>query len=401
MMKTKSQFKKLVLKKDEERRILAGHLWIFSNEVDSQKSPTKELEPGELVQIFSQRNKFLGIAYTNPNSLILARILTRKMTADIDVLIRRRIEQALNLRTRLYDHCYYRLFYSEADGIPGLVVDRYDDTLVIQINTAGAEAMQATILEALKQVPGIKAMILKNDSQSRLLENLSLFVEVVHGEVLDKYKVIEGNTEFEIDILQGQKTGWFYDQCSNRNIMLQFSAKAKVLDLFSYVGAWGIQAAKSDAESVTCVDQSKSAIEKLVTNAKLNNVADKVDVVCEDVFDYLKRMQDLVTRYDLVILDPPALIKRKKDLKPGTQAYFQLNEMALRMLVPGGILVTASCSYHFKAEEMLSVIVKAAKKSGLRLQILARGFQSMDHPVLAAMPETAYLKAFFIRVLPN
>ena len=388
----------LFLKRNEDRRLSAGHLWVYSNEVDTSKSPLSGFEPGSLVVIQSAAGKTLGAGYVNPRSLICARLLTRRPRAALDAgFFERRLRSALSLRESLFEQPYYRLVFGESDGLPGLVVDRYGSVLVVQITTAGMEAMRDLLLEALHRVISPTGILLRNDSSVRVLEGLSQETEVI-GEVPDTVMLTEGGVQFEVPLGAGQKTGWFYDQRSNRQAMRKYVKDKQVLDVFSYIGAWGLQAAAAGAAGVCCVDSSPVAQTFMEKNIAANGLADKVRLENGDAFDVLKALQHSDQRFDVVIVDPPAFIKRRKDIKSGEQGYGRLNRLALKLLAPDGILISCSCSMHLSEERLQHIVHQSAGKMGRQVQILERGFQCMDHPVHPAIAETAYLKALFCRV---
>lgn len=388
----------LFLKRNEDRRLSAGHLWVYSNEVDTSKSPLSSFEPGSLAVIQSAAGKTLGAGYVNPRSLICARLLTRRPRAALDAgFFERRLRSALSLRESLFEQPYYRLVFGESDGLPGLVVDRYGSVLVVQIATAGMEAMRDLLLQALDRVLSPTGILLRNDSSVRVLEGLSQETEVI-GEVPETVMLTEGGVHFEVPLGTGQKTGWFYDQRSNRQALHKYVKDRQVLDVFSYVGAWGLQAAVAGAAGVCCVDSSPVAQTFMEKNIAANGLADKVRLENGDAFDVLKAMQDTDQRFDVVIVDPPAFIKRRKDIKSGEQGYGRLNRLALKLLAPDGILISCSCSMHLSEERLQQIVHQSAGKMGRQVQILERGFQCMDHPVHPAIAETAYLKALFCRV---
>jgi 23S rRNA (cytosine1962-C5)-methyltransferase len=390
----------LTLKKNEERRLLAGHLWVFSNEVDTRRTPLPAFAPGCAVNIESSAGRSLGTGYINPHSLICARLVSRRAGAVFDeAFFAHRLQTALALREALYRQPYYRLVYGEGDGLPGLIVDRYGEVLVMQITTAGMERCKAEILGALHRVLDIKGVLLRNDTPVRELEQLDSTVETL-GQVPACVQLEEGGVRFEAPLGEGQKTGWFFDQCGNRLAMHKYAAGRRVLDVFSYIGAWGLQAARAGATEVCCVDSSAPARELLQRNAEANGLEGRVQVEGGDAFEVMGALQAAHRRFDVVMVDPPAFIKRRKDIPGGEVAYQRLNRQALQLLVPGGFLISSSCSMHLAAERLQLLLLQAARDSGRRLQVLERGFQAVDHPVHPAIPETAYLKTLFCRVLP-
>lgn len=392
----------LQLKKNEDGRLRKGHLWIYSNEVDTQVTPLTVFTPGQQVIVQDNKGHDLGIAYINPHSLICARLISRstKYLLDKSLLVHR-INIALSLRQRFYSEPYYRLLYGESDGVPGLVVDRYGDTLVVQINTAGMEQVKDQIIDALLKTLKPEAIILRNDSSAREIEGLASDVEVAYGNASDTIQLLENNVWFEFPALTGQKTGWFYDHRSSRHYLQALVKDKRVLDVFSYLGAWGIQAAVAGAREVVTIDSSVRAIDFIHQNAALNKVDDKVSSIEGDAFEALQALRQDKQKFDVVILDPPAFIKKKKDHIKGMQAYQRLNQYAMQVMERDSLLVSASCSHHLKRDELLQLMHNAARHVDRQLQIFAQGHQAPDHPIHPAMPETEYLKTFFARVLPN
>ena len=394
------QPRQLVLKKDQERRLKAGHCWIYSNEVDVAQTPLTAFAPGEMVAIHSQPGQWLGWGYVNPHTLICARLVSTSRTlVPGKAVFVERIRNALSLRERFYSKPYYRLLFGEGDGLPGLVVDRYGDVLVVQIATAGMERLRDEIIEALTEVLQPTGILLRNDVSMRQVEQLDGTVEVVMGNVPEFLEIREGEAHFRVPAMTGQKTGWFYDQTANRDRFLKYVEGQRVLDVFSYAGAWGIRAASAGAASVTCVDSSESALAAVTDNAARNSVSDRVQSIQGDAFEVLKRLGEEGVRFDAIVLDPPAFIKRRKDEKVGQKAYQRLNQQALELLEPDGVLITASCSFHLAREAFLRTVQRAGRGAGVQLQLLEEGRQGADHPQHPAIPETGYLKAFYLRSL--
>ncbi|MFA7387005.1 MAG: class I SAM-dependent rRNA methyltransferase [Thiohalobacteraceae bacterium] len=390
----------LRLKKNEERRLRAGHLWIYSNEIDTAKTPLAGFVPGQPVLIEAANGKALGTGYVNPHSLICARLVSRDPAHVLDrSLLVHRLNIALALRERLYPKPYYRLVHGEGDALPGLVVDRYADVLVVQLTTAGMEAARDAVIAALDKVLKPRGILLRNDSSIRTLEGLHNYVEAI-GEVPDEIDLEENGARFRISVRAGQKTGWFYDQRENRARLARYVPGMRVLDLFSYGGGWGVQAALAGAREVLCVDASQDALDQVAINARLNAVSDAVQNRKGDAFDVLRELREAREHFDVVVLDPPAFIKRKKDVKAGIEAYQRINQQAMQVLAKDGILVSASCSYHLEAATLQQLVLAASRHVDRSLQILERGRQSPDHPTHPAIPETEYLKALYCRVLP-
>ncbi len=391
----------LLLKKHEERRLLAGHLWVFSNEVDTAQTPLTGFQPGDPAVIISGRGRTLGVGYVNPASLISARICDKNPKARLDrAWLRARLSEALALRQALFAEPFYRLVFGESDGLPGLVADRYGDVLSVQIFTAGMERLRPDVIDVLDELLAPKAILLKGDVRSRQLEGLELSVESVKGEVPEVVEVPEGPGRYRAPLAGGQKTGWFYDQRPNRLGILPFSKGKRVLDVFCYAGALGVGAALSGAAQAVCVDASQAAVDAVTENAALNGVADKVNAVRGDAADMLQSMIDDGERFDVISLDPPAFIKRKRDAEAGLGAYHKINKLAARLLTPDGLLLTASCSQHLPAFDFQRITAKALS-GPRRVQLIRRGGQGPDHPIHPAMPETDYLKSLLFRVLAS
>ena len=386
----------LRLKRNEDRRLNAGHLWIFSNEVDTQQTPLTKFSAGELVRVLAHNDRALGLAYVNPKSLISARLLDTWKIPDA-AWFAARIRHALELRERLYTEPYYRAVYGESDGLPGLVVDRYGNQCVAQIGTAGMELLRPAIAEALIAVLKCDALMFKNDSGAREMEGLPSYVETAQGTFDGAGLVVEDGLKFTVPLAEGQKTGWFFDHAMNRRALAKYVRKgARVLDVFSYVGAWALRAARAGASEVVCVDSSAAALDLAASNATRNGL--RVATRKGDAFDVLETLKKEGARFDVVIVDPPAFAKRRKDLPKALAAYKRLNTLAMNLLAADGILVSCSCSYHVSADDLQDAIAKAGRSADKHVQILESGGQAPDHPVLPSIPETRYLKAYFCRV---
>jgi 23S rRNA (cytosine1962-C5)-methyltransferase len=389
----------LRLKKNEDRRLRAGHLWIYSNEIDTITSPLKHFQPGQEVLVEASDHTKLGIAYVNPHSLISARLLTRDIHATLDLsFFAKKIHSALTLRQHLYSKPYYRLVFGESDGLPGLVVDRFGSVLAIQLNTAGMALKKDIIIQALREtLPETTSILLRNDSQARQYEDLPIEIIAAFGAPPETIQLSENEVNFSAPLWTGQKTGWFYDHRLNRSRLQEYAQQQRVLDVFSYLGAWGIQAACAGASEVVCVDSSTLSAEWIAKNAELNHVQEKVRVITEDAFIALKNLHAAKEQFSLIILDPPAFIKKQKDQKEGTIAYQRINELALRLLAPNGILISCSCSMHMDDQDFMQMLRRASLRTHCNLQILERGHQAPDHPVHPAIPETDYLKMIIAR----
>ncbi|MBS0350481.1 MAG: class I SAM-dependent rRNA methyltransferase [Proteobacteria bacterium] len=389
-------FKRLHLRKNEEKRLIQGHLWIYSNEVDTQKSPLAQFSSGQLIEVVDARGNFLGTGYINPHTLLCGRLLTKNPHTEINLnFMAQRIQQALDLRQKFFSQPFYRLIYGESDLLPGLIVDRYGDLLVVQITTAGMEQLRELIIYALKDVISPKAILLRNDHGMRATEGLPEYVCSALGEPEKQYLIQENDAQFLVAPWTGQKTGWFYDHRENRRQLQRFVKGKKVLDVFSYLGAWSIQAAKCGAAEVWAVDSSAAALEQCQQNAELNQLKSTIHLCHNDAFDQLKKFIEAKKQFDVIVLDPPAFIKKRKDFSSGFLAYKRLNTLALQLLSNNGILISASCSHHLSLEDLQNVILAASISAKKPVRIIARGHQGLDHPVHPAIPETDYLKCIF------
>lgn len=391
----------MILRKGAEKRLKQGHLWVYSNEVDVKKTPLKQFAAGEQCHIESFSGQFLGVAFVNPNTLICGRLFSRDKKAVFDrSLFAHRLNIALSLRENRFEGGSYRLVYGDSDGMPGLVIDRFEQTLVVQISSAGMEQLKDDIQAVLEKRLKSETILFKNDGKMRESEGLESYVQHALGETVEA-SLQENGVRFVAPIEQGQKTGWFYDHRLGRAALKHYVKGKKVLDLFSYVGGWGIQAAAFGATEVTCVDSSKLALDYVHKNAELNGFQDIVASVEGDVFEVCKALKEDGERFDVVIVDPPAFIPRRKDQKAGELAYQRLNQIAMRLLSKDGVLVSASCSMHLDEARLVDIVRKTGRTLEKELQLIERFAQGPDHPVVPAIPETNYLKAMFFRVLPQ
>jgi 23S rRNA (cytosine1962-C5)-methyltransferase len=335
----------------------------------------------------------------NPHSLIAARLFSQQAeNLNLD-FFQNKLKTALALRERLFDRPYYRLVFSEGDGLPGLVIDRYHWDFVVQINTAGMEAKIDLIIQALLKVfPDTSSIFLRNDSPIREQEGLTLYTKAAFQTPPELLAVEENGLRFSAP-LQGQKTAWFYDHRLNRARLAAYVKEARVLDVFSYLGAFGIHAASLGANTVDCIEASALACDFIRQNAALNHVQDKINIIQDDAFDAMKALVAEKKQYDVIILDPPAFIKKAKDKPEGFIAYQRLNELAFKLLAPNGILFSCSCSMQLSMEDLQQLIKRAAHRAKRDIQILERGHQGPDHPIHVAIPETDYLKAIVVRAI--
>lgn len=391
----------LILKKGEDRRIRTGHPWIYSNEIDTSATPLKNFSPGEEVIVLNHHQTALGRAYINPHSLIAARLFTRDTNQCLNIdFIKQRLLTALSLRTRLFSKPFYRLVFGESDGLPGLVIDRFQHDYVIQTNTAGMEQKQSDLLTALlASIPEISSILLRNDSPIRKHEKLENYIKALYGRPPEIIQLEENGISFSAPIFQGQKTGWFYDQRFNRARLKDYVNQQEVLDVFSYLGGFGIHAACFGATKVDCLDSSPIACDLITRNARQNHVEKKIRVIGDDAFDAMKRLLASNIQYGVVIVDPPAFVKKQADRKEGLIAYQRLNELAIKLLAKDGILISCSCSMHISLIDFIHVLQRVAYRTQTEIQILERGHQGPDHPIHLVIPETDYLKALFLRKL--
>jgi 23S rRNA (cytosine1962-C5)-methyltransferase len=384
------------LKPREDRRLRAGHLWVYSNEIDTRSTPLKTLDPGTVVKVVSDRNQFLGYAGIHPHALIAARILSRDAARPPGPgLIRHRLRIALRLRERLYPGGHYRLLFGESDGLPGLVADRFGDYVVLQSSTATMEELKGQAVDAVVKELGPKGVLWRNDSGARDMESLPRYVEVAAGDVPAMVTVREGDLVYDAPLHEGQKTGWFYDQRDNRARFARYPGDS-VLDVFCYTGAWGLAAAARGARA-TFVDSSAQALEWVdAAGGRLGRSTERLQ---GNAFDVLRELRDEGRRFDAVIVDPPAFIKKKKDYRQGLAAYQRINQLAMLLLERDGWLVSCSCSHHLPESDLIAALQRAGRHVGRFAQVLEIGGQSADHPVHPAIPETRYLKAVFCRLV--
>jgi len=382
----------LYLKPKEHHRIQKGHLWVFSNELDNVP---RDIAAGETVKLFSHDRKFMGIGFYNPHSLISFRLLSRTDEEPDREFFRKKFLEALKLREKIYkteDTNAYRLVHGESDALPGLIVDRFNQAIVLQAFSSGMDIHLSLICDVLQELLNPAVIIVRNESVLRELEGLPLYKEVVRGEQAATVQTIhDAGIIFEVNLFEGQKTGFFLDQRENRRIIRKFSDGADVLDVFTNDGGFALNALSGGARSAILVDSSKEALQRADRNAQLNSFTD-YNLVAADAFDMLEKMVEAKETFDIVILDPPSFTKSRKNLPGALKAYKRLNKLGLQLLRNGGFLATASCSHHVSEEDFLQSVHQAAQASGLQLRLIHKNSQPFDHPVLLAMPETSYLK---------
>lgn len=388
----------LRLRRGEDRRLRQGHPWVFSNEIDTKATPLGGVEPGALVQVVDHRQQIVGWGYANPNALICARLLGRgEAPSEPGPLLRERLAAAAALRERLGRSRHGRLVFGESDGLPGLVLDRFGDVIVGQIGTRGMEALRDELTQAIVDVHAPRTLWWKNDGGARDLEGLPHEQHVV-GPLPAMLEVRENGLEFEVPTEAVQKTGWFYDQSDNRAAVGRYVPPgARVLDVCSYAGAWAATLLAQGASAATCIDASQHALDTAAANLRRQGR----DARClrGDAFDVLKALDADGERFDVVVVDPPAFIKRKRDLPQGEAAYRKLNQLAMKLLAPEGLIVSCSCSYHLPEAALPALLQAGARHLDRQVQILEFRGQAADHPVHPAVPESRYLKAVVARVI--
>jgi 23S rRNA (cytosine1962-C5)-methyltransferase len=384
------------LQAGRSRRLRAGHPWVYSNEIVMDQS-AKALPPGGLVRIVDAGGEFLGTGTFNPHSLIAIRALTRDPEAVIDqAFLAARLKRALALREALFDGPYYRLVHAEADGLGGLVIDRFGDAVTIEANTAGMELLLPDILGALDSVIAPATVLIKNDSPVRKLEGLELYDKMAKGELSAPIELIENGVRFLADLTTGQKTGWFYDQRDNRAAVARVAKGRTVIDFYTYAGGFALQAAKAGAARVTAVDRSEGSLALASKSAELNGLA--LDIVRADAFAEMERLTNAGQRFGVVVADPPAFVKSKKDLAAGAKGYRKMTRLAAGLVEPGGFLLVASCSHHMSAENFAEEVRHGLSNAQRTGRILRSAGAAADHPLHPSLPESAYLKALLLQL---
>lgn len=390
-----TEYPSIRLRNKEEKRLIQGHLWAFSNELVEVR---KDLAPGTIVRLERENGgDLIGLAFYNPHSLIAARIISRKAVEIDDDFWRSRLKAAADRRSLLLQRRNAaRLVHGESDFLPGLIIDQFNDVVSFQIASVGFEAMKADLIRYIDVLWSPRAIVEKNQTNLRKLEGLDLLTKVHKGFASATEIVDDRGTRFELEIETGQKTGFFLDQMENRTTIRSYTKPGdKCIDLFANEGGFALNMALAGASNVLAVDASDQALKRTQTNARLNGVADLVQTEVADCFDFLKAHQ---RKYDVVVLDPPALVKSKKDLAAARKGYLQLNSDSMRITKPEGILLSASCSHHVTRDMLFDVIHEAARRSRKAITVLEERGAGIDHPVLMAMPETRYLKVFILRV---
>ena len=379
------------VKPKEGRKARNGAPWIFSNEI-VMDAAAKALMPGQLVDVKGDDGQDFGTGYFNPKSLIAVRLLARECGAAVDAtFFATHLGRALKLRQALYDKPFYRLIHAEGDGLAGLTIDRFADTLVVQMTTAGMEALLTPLKMALESLLAPENIILRNDAPARSLEGLDLYVRAETG-AMGRIAVEENGVRYFADLGQGQKTGWYYDQRDNRAFIAGLAQGKSLLDAYSYTGGFGILAARAGASEVMCLDSSAPALSLAEDSAAANKVS--IRAVKADVFEEFERLSVQNEKFDIVVADPPPFVKSKKDLEPGAKAYRKLARLAASVTAPGGFLLLASCSHNIPAERFTSECAAGILRTGRKASLIRSAGAGPDHPVHPMLPESAYLKAF-------
>ena len=380
------------------KRLRAGHPWAYSNEIAMTRE-ARALPPGSIVRLEDSAGGPLGAAMFNPRPLISARLLTSDPDAEIDrQFLSDRLATALALRERLFDAPYYRLAWSEADGLPGLVLDRYGDVAAAQLNTAGMDRLSEPLAEALFEAVELRSIVFRNDTGARALEGLPPGISQAGAALAGPVEIVENGVRFLVDLAAGQKTGWFYDHRENRARVAALARSADVLDACSYVGGFGIQAAVAGARSVVCLDRSESALTLGAESAKRNGVDSGCEFLRGDVFRTLEDFARDGRSFDIVVCDPPAFVKSKKDLASGLKGYRKLVRLAAGCVRPGGFLFAASCSQQVDAGQFAEALRGALRSLRRTGRVLHRGGAAPDHPIHPYLPESAYLKAILLQL---
>ena len=368
--------------------------WLYDTSAGGTTAEAKAIAPGTVVRVESDRGEALGCAYFNPHSLIALRRLHDDPDRAIDAgFLAERLTTALGWRERLFDAPYYRLVHAEADGLPGLVVDRFGDLVVAQANTAGMDRLEPALIEALTAVLSPSAIVLRNDTSVRGLEGLASEIRLAAGAVPEAPTVTEGGATFPLDPLGGQKTGWFFDHRDNRAFVAKLAVGARVLDVYSHTGGFGVRCAVAGAAQVDLIDSAASALQIAARAAELNRVADRVTTRKADAFAALEHLIKTGVTYDVVICDPPAFAKSRKDVGAAARAYRKLARLAAQVAAPGGVLLLASCSFHMDAASFAQQTARGVTEAGRTARVLRRAGAGADHPTHPHLPESAYLKA--------
>ena len=389
---------KITLKKNEDKRIRFGHSWVFSNEIAGIAG---DRSPGASAELFDAGGGFIGCGHYNPHSLIAFRLLSRQRE-DLDSVdfYEQRLADALAYRRCIYPVLQtFRAVFGESDFLPGLVVDKYGEFLSVQLLSAGMERRRDIVLEALKRVFQSQGIIARNDVGVRSLEGLEERVELLYGEVPELLEMEENGLRFMVDLRKGQKTGGFLDQKENHLLLRGICEGRAVLDCFCYTGSWALHAAAFGASSVLGIDISARAVSEASRNAALNGYAAQLAFEECDAFDRLRSLNHEGRRFGVVIMDPPAFVKSRKNIAEAAKGYLTVNRRALELLEPNGFLITCSCSFHMGREAFREILAAAARKARREVRLVSAHSQAPDHPVLLSFPEAEYLKCLVLQVV--
>ena len=389
---------RIILNKNEERRIKSGHPWVFSNEI---REVVGERTAGKVAELYDSAGGFIGVGHYNPHSLIAFRLVSRiREEIDSAAFFEGRITAALAHRQARYPGlATFRAVYGESDFLPGLVVDRYGDHLSLQFLSAGMDCRREQIVAALRNVFNPAGIIARNDVAVRKLEGLDEKVELLWGEIPERVEMEENGLRFQVNLREGQKTGGFLDQKQNHLLLSHISAGKIVLDCFCYTGGWAVHAASFGAESVLGVDISARAVGQASSNAKLNKVSGRVRFEECDAFERLRSLYQEGERFGVIVMDPPAFVKSRKNIAEATKGYLTVNRRALELLEPGGYLITCSCSFHMGREAFRDMLIQAARLAKREVRLVETCSQASDHPVLLSFPESEYLKCFVLQAV--
>lgn len=387
----------LKLKKKHDKRIKSGHLWVYSNEIEKID---KTIPLGCLVDVVSSNNEFIGTGFFNPNTLISVRILTREKIPIDREFFSRRIKMAREMREKLVgERTAYRMVHSESDFLPGLIIDKYNGSYSIQLNSAGMENYLDVITSILIKEHDAQNIILRNDTTARELEGLPRYKKIIYG---DKHEevIFDGKLKMRVDLLEGQKTGIYLDQSDNRHELIKISKDAEVLDIFCNEGGFSLAALLGGAKKVTSIDISESSLNRFRQNLELNDFdPNKVEIINEDAFDYLKTFKGQRKIFDVINIDPPSFTKTKRNVSQAKKGYYVMNHHAFNLVREGGFIATSSCSHHIDEIQFHEIVVSAAIKAKREFIILKTTGASYDHPVHPRMPETKYLKFMLLKVI--
>ena len=389
---------KTVLIPGKEKRVHTGHPWVFRSDIARVEG---ECLPGDIVDIVSSKGRFLARGYYNPNSQIALRIMTYREDEPVDrALIFRRIHDAVEYRRTFADMKSCRLVFAESDRLPALIVDAFGDVLVIQCLALGMEQFKQDVVDALVEELHPQGIWERNDVPVRKLEGLEMTTGLLYGEVPDRVLMTENGVRFWVDVKEGQKTGFFLDQKENRAAIAPFVKDKTVLDCFTHTGSFALHAGKFGAKEVTGVDISEYACLFATENAKLNGLEDRVTFVTANAFDLLSEQSRTGNRYDVIILDPPAFTKTRSAVDSAIRGYKEINLRAMKMVAPGGYLVTCSCSQHVLPDMFRNMVMEAARDAKVLLRQVEFRTQGKDHPILPCAPETQYLKCGIYQIFP-